>query len=620
MPGAGHIRAANYVFSQAPKDGTTIGTFIPIFVMAQVLERSKSIQFNPANFQWLVSTSSSNSTVYVWHTSGVKSVEDATKRQVLMGGTGVGSYTIIYPTVMNSVLGTKFKLVTGYQSTAEIGLAMERGEIEGRAGNNFNSLKAENGEWLRSGKINLIAQVGLERDPEFANVPLMTDFAKTDEERANPEALLHRRRDRPAVRDLAGRAGGARGAAAQGVRRDDEGPRLSRRRHQIRHRHLAGGRREDPEDRRRFHEHSGGHRRQGQARDGAQEHRRARQMKKLHLSIATEDYDHFRDFRTGAVQAEGIEHTWLMPELHEIFARFTFNREWDVSELSFAKFSAQVTRKNADIIALPVVCSRHFRFSAFYVNKKSKIKTAKDLKGKKVGSPEWAHTAAVYMRGWLDDEHGVGLKDVHWYQAGTNEAGRTEKVELSLPKGVKLTRVDDKSLSDMLAKGEIDCALVARPPDCFMRRAIPTWCGCSRLSRDGGEVLRAHQSVADHACDRDQEGDPRRASLGRRQPLQRLPGIQEPQHRAPDRAGRVALSAAVADDLCARRMRDLFDGDPFPFGIEENRPTLEQFLRYTHEQGIAHRHAKVEEIFPKGMMVESTPDGRRAAHGCAARA
>ena len=73
-------------------------------------------------------------------------------------------------------------------------------------------------------------------------------------------------------------------------------------------------------------------------------------MKKIHLSIATEDYDHFRDFRSGAVQAEGIEHTWLSPELHEIFARFTFNREWDVSELSFAKFSTQVTRKNPDII------------------------------------------------------------------------------------------------------------------------------------------------------------------------------------------------------------------------------------------------------------------------------
>src|SRR5689334_4866763 len=88
MPGAGHIRAANYVFTQAPKDGTTIATFIPVFVMAQVLERSRSIQFNSAQFNWLASTSSSNSTVYVWHTSGIKSVEDATKRTVVMGGTG----------------------------------------------------------------------------------------------------------------------------------------------------------------------------------------------------------------------------------------------------------------------------------------------------------------------------------------------------------------------------------------------------------------------------------------------------------------------------------------------------------------------------------------------------
>ena len=183
MPGAGHIRAANYVFTQAPKDGTTIATFIPVFVMAQVLERSRSIQFNPAQFNWFASTSSSNSTVYVWHTSSIKSVEDATRRQVLMGGTGVGSYTVIYPTVMNSVLGTRFKLVTGCQSAAEVGLALERGEIEGRAGNNFNSLKAENGEWLRTGKIRLIAQVGLARDAEFPDVPLMTDFAKDDSAR-----------------------------------------------------------------------------------------------------------------------------------------------------------------------------------------------------------------------------------------------------------------------------------------------------------------------------------------------------------------------------------------------------------------------------------------------------
>ena len=149
MPGAGHIRAANYVFNQAPKDGTTIATFIPIFVMAQVLERSKSIQFNPAEFNWLVSTSSSNSTIYVWHTTGVKTLEDAMQREVLMGGTGVGSYNVIYPTVTNSVLGTRFKIVMGYPSTTEIAIAMERGEVQGRAGNNFNSLTSEHAEWLK---------------------------------------------------------------------------------------------------------------------------------------------------------------------------------------------------------------------------------------------------------------------------------------------------------------------------------------------------------------------------------------------------------------------------------------------------------------------------------------
>src|ERR1700693_4228836 len=156
-------------------------------------------------------------------------------------------------------------------------------------------------------------------------------------------------------------------------------------------------------------------------------------MSILKLSIATTDYDHFRDFRLGTVKAEGVDLNWLNLGHHECFARFTANREFDLSELSFAKFSAQVTRKDSDIIGLPVICSRLFRFSSFYVNKKSGIKNASDLKGTKVGSPEWAHTAAGYMRGWLHDEHGVALKDIHWFQAATNEAGRIEKVELSLP-------------------------------------------------------------------------------------------------------------------------------------------------------------------------------------------
>src|SRR5207244_5459711 len=106
-------------------------------------------------------------------------------------------------------------------------------------------------------------------------------------------------------------------------------------------------------------------------------------MSRVKLTIATTDYDHFRDFRLGIVNAEGIDHTWLTLGHHEIFARFTFNREWEVSELSFAKFCAQVTREPPDIIGLPAVCSRLCGFSSFYVSKNSTIQTATHCKGKR---------------------------------------------------------------------------------------------------------------------------------------------------------------------------------------------------------------------------------------------
>lgn len=324
-------------------------------------------------------------------------------------------------------------------------------------------------------------------------------------------------------------------------------------------------------------------------------------MDRLKLTIATTDYDHFRDLRLGVVKAEGIQHNWLMLGHHEIFARFTFNREWDVSELSFAKFVAQVTRPDTDIIGLPVVCSRLFRFSSFYVNKNSRIRTAADLRGKTIGSPEWAHTAAVYMRGWLNDEHGVGLTDVNWVQAGANEAGRTEKVELDLPGEVKLTRISDKSLSELLANGEIDCALIARPPDCFrqghpdIERLFPNYWTMEEeyyartkvwpimhIIAVQKRVLEEHPWVARNLFNAFM--DSKRRSLERildpavsRYPLAWLPTY-------------------------ARKMQDMFGADPFPYGIEENRPTIEQFLRYTFEQGIAKRHAKAEEIFPRGIM------------------
>ena len=326
-------------------------------------------------------------------------------------------------------------------------------------------------------------------------------------------------------------------------------------------------------------------------------------MSKLKLSIATTDYDHFRDFRLGLVRAEGIDHNWLDLGHHECFARFTANREFDLSELSFAKFSTQVTRPGSDVIGLPVICSRLFRFSSFYVNRKSGIRTVKDLAGRKVGSPEWAHSAAVYMRGWMMNDIGIPLQDVHWYQAGANAPGRDEKVELSLPEGTRLTRVADKSLSDLIAAGEIDCAIIARPPTCFLQghpdvvRLFPDYLEMEQEYYQRTRVWPIMHIIAMRKAILDEHPWAARNLYN---------AFLESKRRSLERLLDPAVSRYPLPWLATygRKMRDLFGGDPFPYGIEENRPTWEQMALYTYQQGIAHRQFAPEEIFPRGIMTK----------------
>ena len=326
-------------------------------------------------------------------------------------------------------------------------------------------------------------------------------------------------------------------------------------------------------------------------------------MTKLALSIATNDYDHFRDFRLGDVKAEGIDHNWFIFTHHECFARFTANREFDVAELSFAKFATQVTRPDSDIVGLPVICSRLFRFSSFYVNRNSGIKTVGDLKGKRIGSPEWAHSAAVYMRGWMHNEMGVKLTDVHWYQAGANSPGREEKVELNLPEGVKLTRVKDKSLSELLAAGEIDCAIIARPPTCFLEghpdvvRLYPDYLEMEKDYYERTKVWPIMHIIAMKKAILDEHPWAARNLLN---------AFQESKRRSLERLLDPAISRYAVPWLptYARQMQEIFGKDLFPYGIEENRPTWEQMALYTYQQGIAHRQFTPEEIFPKGIMTK----------------
>ena len=182
MTGAGHLQATNFLYTQAPKDGTHIGAILPAFVGYQVLD-GRGALYAARNFKCLGSSDVENAKLYTWSALGITAIEEIKQREVLMGATGAGSYTMLYPTLLNNILGYKFKVVSGYKSTNEIHLAMERGEVSGRAGNFFSSLKSQNADWLANRKINILLQIGETRDPEWPQVPLLTELATNDEQK-----------------------------------------------------------------------------------------------------------------------------------------------------------------------------------------------------------------------------------------------------------------------------------------------------------------------------------------------------------------------------------------------------------------------------------------------------
>ena len=179
MPGAGHVLATNYMYAIAPKDGTAIATVDNIIPLHQMLE-GQGVHYDAGKFNWLGSTGPENSVAFTWAASGIKTVDDAKKREVILGATGAGSSTIIYATIMNNLLGTKFKIVTGYKSASEVYLAIQKGELESTTGS-YSSLTTKYQDWLSNKSINIIAQMGLERETDLADVPLLTELAKTDE-------------------------------------------------------------------------------------------------------------------------------------------------------------------------------------------------------------------------------------------------------------------------------------------------------------------------------------------------------------------------------------------------------------------------------------------------------
>jgi hypothetical protein len=180
MEGAGSVRASNYVYSVAPKDGTVIAAVNQNMPMYQMLGGAGA-QFNAAAINWLGSMAYSNGTLYTWSGSGINTLDDAKSRDVLLGGAGTTSDSHIYPTLINGLLGTRSKVINGYAGTKEIHLAIERGEVMGRGGNTWASLTSSNQDWIDQNKISILVQIGFKPEPELAQVPLLIDLVKPPE-------------------------------------------------------------------------------------------------------------------------------------------------------------------------------------------------------------------------------------------------------------------------------------------------------------------------------------------------------------------------------------------------------------------------------------------------------
>jgi tripartite-type tricarboxylate transporter receptor subunit TctC len=182
MPGAGSLRSANWLYNAAPKDGSVIGMFSRGMAMEPLIGTSQT-SFDAQKFSWLGSGTNEVSTCVTWHESAVKTWADALKIPFTVGGEGSGSDPDIFATVVRNVFGVKLRLVSGYPGSAEVALAIERREVDGRCGWSYSSLRMQRPDWITKKQVNILVQLALAKTPELPDVPLITDFATTDRQR-----------------------------------------------------------------------------------------------------------------------------------------------------------------------------------------------------------------------------------------------------------------------------------------------------------------------------------------------------------------------------------------------------------------------------------------------------
>jgi 4,5-dihydroxyphthalate decarboxylase len=328
-------------------------------------------------------------------------------------------------------------------------------------------------------------------------------------------------------------------------------------------------------------------------------------MSDLRLTFATNDVLHLQDIISGRIRPKGVDLDCLIMLIEENNLRFTQFHEWEVSELSFGNYCASLCEDPPPAIGLPVFTSRAFRHSAIYIGPNSRIKSPSDLRGGKIGIPQWSQTATIYMRGYLSHDCGVPLDSVEWIQAGINEPGRKETAKFQLPAGIRVTSRPDRALGEMLAKSELDAIICARPPDLFR---VPR-SGIRRLFPDYKEEEKRYWTKTGIF------------------PIMHIVGIRRDAYEANrwiarslfeafDEAKRAAVGrladrgfAYIPSAWAQNEIRQEYDflygqGEPWPYGIEPNRKTLQAFVTFCHEQGITKRQLTVDELFAKELALQ----------------
>jgi len=317
----------------------------------------------------------------------------------------------------------------------------------------------------------------------------------------------------------------------------------------------------------------------------------------LHLTVACGDYDRTRSLEDGSVRADGIDLTYLRLPVEETFFRMLRHREFEVAEMSLSSYVVSLQQDPAPFVALPVYTSRMFRHGGVYINTEAGIHTPQDLVGKVVGVPEYQLSANVWIRGILADQHGVPIDAVTYRTGGQEQPGRIEKAKLALPEHIRVTPIDPtRTLSRMLAEGEIDALYSPRIPSPFVARD-------PRVARLFPAVVQAERDYF--------------AATGIF-PIMHVVVVRRDVYEA-NRWVAQSLTKAFArakdevfdrlyDSSALRFMlpwlnqhledarADLGD-DYWSYGLDANRDVLDTFLRYHHEQGLSPRRVHPDELF-----------------------